>query len=288
MTARTQARDLLWTFDAVRRLGDAQNRRSEGRELYDYDYVEPGVLWWAIDPTSAERRGTPKDGHPPSRLANDSWDAVNRGRPHRDRAVVLIDEIDKADPDIPNNLLVVLGSYQFQVEETGTHVTRSAPSQPELSAREHPMVPLLAIITTNEERELPLAFTRRCIVYSLEPPSADRLVEIAERHFQSVGQPSSPQERELFVRIAERVVQLREQAESRVTPGPSTAKFLDAVRACRQLKIMPGAAGGKAWELFPLVSDFVFGFSLNSRAGRVPLIGCQDDRESSLRVLSIT
>ena len=38
----------------------------------------------------------------------------------------------------------------------------------------------------------------------------------------------------------------------------------------------------------PLVSDFVFGFSLNSRAGRVPLIGCQDDRESSLRVLSIT
>ena len=57
------------------------------------------------------------------------------------------------------------------------------------------------------------------------------------------------------------------------------------------LILVTGAAGwvgGVGGLGVPLVSDFVFGFSLNSRAGRVPLIGCQDDRESSLRVLSIT
>lgn len=251
-TARTQARDLLWTFDAVRRLGDAQTRRTEGTDLYDFDYVEPGVLWWAINPGSAVRRGAPEGGRAPSRPAQDPCEVINVQRPHRDRAVVLIDEIDKADPDVPNNLLVALGSYEFQIEETGTRVSKWTNSTAEANDG-NSMARILVIITTNEERDLPLAFVRRCVIYTLGPPSPDRLVEIAERHFQSQGRPVRPQERELFERIAARVVELRELAESRDAPGPSTAEYLDAVRACRELGVAAGEAGGEAWAILERV-----------------------------------
>ena len=60
VTSRTQARDLLWTFDSVRRLADAQVLQG-GATLSDYDYVEPGVLWWAMARDSAWRRGAPDD-----------------------------------------------------------------------------------------------------------------------------------------------------------------------------------------------------------------------------------
>ena len=54
ITARTQARDLLWTYDVVRRLANAQTRRKKSDpDLYDFDYVEPGVLWWAFDRATA-------------------------------------------------------------------------------------------------------------------------------------------------------------------------------------------------------------------------------------------
>jgi MoxR-like ATPase len=254
VTARTQARDLLWTFDVVRRLGDAQMRRESGAELYDFDYVEPGVLWWAIDPNSAARRGVPALDRPPARPSADPEDVINRDRPHRDRAVVLMDEIDKADPDVPNNLLVALGSYQFRVEETNTAVPGRDGTGPDRSGAE--VLPPLVVITTNEERELPLAFTRRCVVYRLEPPSAERLVEIAERHARSEGRTVRATERRLFLRIAQRVIELREQAGARNAPSPSTAEYLDAVRACRALKIDVGATAASeraAWELLERV-----------------------------------
>ena len=78
-------------------------------ELNDADYVKPGVLWWAFAPESARLQAT------------DPNHAVNKDR-LPDHAVVLIDEIDKADPDMPNGLLVPLGSNEFVVSETGTTV----------------------------------------------------------------------------------------------------------------------------------------------------------------------
>src|SRR3712207_1410477 len=68
VTARTEAADLLWTFDAVRKLGDATmlvNRGPDAR-LNDHDYVEPGQLWWAFDPDGARRRGADGDGVRPT------------------------------------------------------------------------------------------------------------------------------------------------------------------------------------------------------------------------------
>ena len=85
------------------------------------------------------------------------------------RAVVLLDEIDKADPDTPNNLLVPLGSQEFLVPEADAKITATEPP--------------LVIITSNDERELPNAFLRRCIMLNLKAPDRKRLVQIARAHF---------------------------------------------------------------------------------------------------------
>lgn len=121
--ARYEALDLLYRFDAVERLADAELHQIKNTEKY----VKPGKLWQAME---AENRGV--------------------------RAVLLIDEIDKAEADIPNALLGVLGNRSFSVSMTDQ----------EIKAKTMPLV----IITTNEERELPPAFVRRCIVLNLNPP----------------------------------------------------------------------------------------------------------------------
>src|SRR5262249_48654838 len=114
------------------------------------------------DPASAARRGN-QDAAP--ELTDPALE------PGGGRAVVLIDEIDKAEPDVPNNLLVPLGSLQFQVEETGAEVKTKRELAP------------LVFITSNGERELPPAFLRRCIQLELQPPARDALLEIARAHF---------------------------------------------------------------------------------------------------------
>jgi MoxR-like ATPase len=272
VTARTQASDLLWTFDAVRRLGDAQARSYMGRrplgdnqrraatqptparakpELDDYDYVMPGVLWWAFDRTSARRRGAP-DGHPYAiSFAVEPYADVNAQR-SRDSAVVLIDEIDKADPDVPNNLLVPLGSLEFRVAETGTLVRyRQAGRETAASAaRRSANDRLLIVITTNDERELPQAFLRRCVVHQLEHPDIERLIQIATLHFDRPPGSFTQQDKQLCHRIAAKVDEIRQQVGSG-TRKPSTAEFLDAVRACRRL-VMDTAANrdyAGSWEL---------------------------------------
>src|SRR5437588_8313639 len=88
ISSRSQAEDLLWRFDAVRRLSDALDaaRDVSARSRY----LEPGVLWWAFDRESARQQTGAADPTPWPASASNS------------RAVVLIDEIDKADPDVPN------------------------------------------------------------------------------------------------------------------------------------------------------------------------------------------
>jgi MoxR-like ATPase len=203
ITSRTQARDLLWTFDALHRLRDAQ-AREPNKPLATY--IEPGALWWAFDPETARRRG---GGDNP--LVPDALPPGTRGR--RAGAVVLLDEIDKADPDTPNNLLVPLGSLEFVVSDLNLTV----------SAR----VPPLVFITTNEERELPRAFLRRCITLELDPPNQDRLVDIAKAHF-------GPEDEFRYRAIARLICP---DGEPPSDDAPSAAEFLDAVRASRELKV---------------------------------------------------
>ncbi|GHG29826.1 AAA family ATPase [Streptomyces filamentosus] len=220
ITARTQATDLLWTFDSVRRLGDAQAHR--GR-LNDGDYVVPGVLWWALAPESARSRG----GLLAPSLHRDPAERFHH-RHHPNGAVVLIDEIDKADPDLPNSLLVPLASHEFTVGDTGTPVRREADAGP----------PLI-IITTNNERDLPQAFLRRCVTFTLPGPTRERLVSIARLHLRHERRGLPETTRDLIVALADELMRVRATADLGHQRLPSTAEYLDALRACLALGITP-------------------------------------------------
>jgi MoxR-like ATPase len=215
VTSRTRARDLMWSFDALRRLADAQASAQDGaaslrpREAY----IEPQTLWWAFDAGSAARRGAAA-GAPGVRPAEDpAGGGADR------RAVVLLDEIDKAEPDLPNDLLEALDTERFTIEELDPPLTITARRQD-----------VLTFITTNGERQLPAAFYRRCIVLKLESPSEDWLVNIANHRFGAAGEP-------LHRAVAKRLQVLRDAAMRQNLREPSTAEYLDALAACQRLHI---------------------------------------------------
>jgi MoxR-like ATPase len=124
----SRAQDLLYTFDAVRQLYDAQLGELKNRK----EYVRFGPLGRAIV-------------------------RANYGR----RSVVLLDEIDKADLDYPNDLLWELDRLEFRVEEVPElrYAVQSAELRP------------IVLVTHNEEKPLPTAFLRRCVFFHLEFPS---------------------------------------------------------------------------------------------------------------------
>jgi MoxR-like ATPase len=234
VTSRTQARDLLWTFDTVRRLADAEAGRT-GVQLNDADYVEPGVLWWAFAPRSAHRGGA-VPGTRRSTPVVEPNQSVNVNR-SPDHAVVLIDEIDKADPDLPNGLLVPLGSNEFIVTETRELVRKERPEAP--GDQDPDRSRHLIVITTNEERELPQAFLRRLVVAWLPHPDVDRLVDIAKAHEEAYAGHMTSSHQKLARQLAERVTMVREEAAKQAVRPPSTAEYLDALRACKALGITP-------------------------------------------------
>jgi MoxR-like ATPase len=205
ISSRTQARDLLWKVDHLRRLQDAQTRTLK----HDFSpYINPGVFWWAFDRQSAfEQR---------NKLIPQIEDQNKTGEiTDRSEAVVLLDEIDKADPDVPNNLLVPLGSLSFTVDETGEVVR----------ATQTPLV----FITTNEERQLPVAFLRRCVELKLKKLGQDDLMKIGRAHFPTA-------DKAILQKVAELIL-----SQSSAGAAPSAAEYLDTVRACLKLEIDPNA-----------------------------------------------
>jgi MoxR-like ATPase len=249
VTAQTNAEDFLWHFDLVRRLADAQARaRPDSPPLNDLDYIEPGVLWWIFDRNSARRRGG--DGSRlPAREAVEPNATLNALR-DQDCAVLLIDELDKADPEVPNALLVPLGSMQFPVPVIPTTVSRrhaGARDARGTGVSGQPMSRLLVVITTNEERDLPPAFLRRCVVHKLEHPNPARLVQIARLHFNRPGHSLSADAEKVCIDLASRLDQVRTQMKGAAKRPPGTAEYLDAIRACIAFNVQPG--GGKAWEV---------------------------------------
>ncbi|MEU9379585.1 MoxR family ATPase [Streptomyces sp. NPDC048279] len=225
VTSRTQATDLLWTFDSVRRLADAQVH--QGR-LHEGVYVRPGVLWWAFAPESARTRGGLLKSLPHGEPYGDPYDR-SRDEHETRGAVVLIDEIDKADPDVPNSLLVPLGSQEFTVVETGTRVRRETAAGPPL-----------VVITTNGERQLPEAFLRRCVTYTLPEPTRESLIRIAELHLRDEGVLVDDATHALMDALADALLEARADGSVRRERLPSTAEYLDALRACRALGRKPG------------------------------------------------
>jgi MoxR-like ATPase len=200
VNSRTEVTSLLWEVDQLARLQDANLKKLDEDLLA---YVRPAVLWQALDPLTAAEPRRLRD----ERKADDTAEL----RP----AVVLIDEIDKADPDLPNNLLEVLGGLRFEVADTGKKVLC------------HAGVPLI-VITSNDERDLPPAFVRRCIALALKQPE---LGAVARLHFPAKADGD----------IIDAALKLL--AEGTSTP-PSAAEFLDFVQACRELRV---AAGSPDW-----------------------------------------
>jgi MoxR-like ATPase len=203
-TSRTQARDLLWTFDAVRRLGDAQ---VDGGLKEDHHYVAPGTLWWAFDRGSALEHGPEPFGE---------WNDGHAGQ----GAVVLVDEIDKADPDLPNGLLVPLSARRFTVTDIA--------GGPQVRETERNLI----VITSNRERDLPAAFERRCVVYEIPMHGAKQLRQITKAHLDRMDKqvPAG-----LIDRLVGEFEKARANADRDGRRQPSTAEFLDAVTACATL-----------------------------------------------------
>ncbi len=257
--SRTESRDLLWTFDAVMRLADAQaassflparGRSGSGpgecstqqpsftkqdiRKALDVaDYVRPGPLWWAFDWDSALDQSIRSETTPPAHVEEDD---PKNGR------VVLIDEIDKADTDVPNGLLEALGAGQF---------TPQGRTEPVRIIEPFPLV----VVTTNEERVLPAAFVRRCFVLHLGLPEKQEaliefLIERAEVHF-----PDACEGREnLFRKAAKLIAVERAAARDRfVKPLPGQAEFLDLLRAILEL----GKSDGDPAKLIDSIAHYV-------------------------------
>ena len=166
----TKAQQGLYEYDAVSRLRDSQLGDERVKDIANY--IRPGVLWQAFESEVP--------------------------------AVVLIDEIDKADIEFPNDLLRELDQMEFHVYETARTIR----------AKHRPLV----IITSNNEKDLPDAFLRRCFFHYIEFPDSETLRQIVAVHYPNVDQ-------DILNSVMQRFFELREM------PGlkkkPSTSEFLD-------------------------------------------------------------
>ncbi len=166
----TRAHQGLYEYDAVSRLRDSQLGDERVRDVRNY--IKPGKLWEAFDAD--------------------------------ERVVLLIDEIDKADIEFPNDLLQELDRMEFHVYETGETI----------GAKQRPIV----IITSNNEKELPDAFLRRCFFHFISFPDTETMLRIVDVHFPGI-------KKKLVREALTRFYDIRE------TPGlkkkPSTSEVLD-------------------------------------------------------------
>ncbi len=195
----TKAQQGLYEYDAVSRLRDSQLGEARVHEVGNY--IRRGKLWEAFE--------------------------------SEQRAVLLIDEIDKADIEFPNDLLHELDRMAFDVYETGQTVR----------ARHRPVI----LITSNNEKELPDAFLRRCFFHYIAFPDADTLRRIVDVHFPDIDQQLVGQALRAFFGLRE-VPGLKKK--------PTTSELIDWLRllmadelAARQLaeapaeKALPPLAG---------------------------------------------
>jgi len=166
----TKAQQGLYEYDAVSRLRDSQ--LGDGRVNEISNYIKKGKLWEAF--TAPER------------------------------CVLLIDEIDKADIEFPNDLLQELDRMEFFVYETGETI----------KAENRPLV----VITSNNEKELPDAFLRRCFFHYINFPDRETMQQIVEVHYPSIKAELVKEAMDIFFDV-------------RKVPGlkkkPSTSELID-------------------------------------------------------------
>ena len=219
----SRAQDLLYTFDAVRRLYDIQERAATAARTLGADATTgptgaSGAPISAPDGANGATRANHADLRPYVRLGElgEAITRAERGTP----SVVLIDEIDKADIDFPNDLLLVLDRLQFSVAEVPGWRVDALHGQEREERRD--VLPIL-IITSNREKELPAPFLRRCLFYYIDFPAQADLERIVARHFDRTLSP-------LFNAALRKFLRLRAQDVFRWRKLPSTSELLDWMR----------------------------------------------------------
>lgn len=169
----TKAAQGLYEYDAVSRLRDSQLGDDRVHDIKNY--IKPGKLWQAFT----------ADGG----------------------CILLIDEVDKADIEFPNDLLQELDRMEFHVYETGETI----------KAKTRPVV----IITSNNEKELPDAFLRRCFFHYIQFPDKETMGQIVEVHYPGIKRKLVAEALNMFYDVRE-------------TPGlkkkPSTSELLDWIK----------------------------------------------------------
>ncbi|PKO70988.1 MAG: ATP-binding protein [Betaproteobacteria bacterium HGW-Betaproteobacteria-14] len=187
----TKAQQGLYEYDAVSRLRDSQLGGEHGSRVHDIaNYIVKGVLWQAF---SAE---TP--------------------------TVILIDEVDKADIEFPNDLLRELDRMEFYVYETRELV----------KARHRPIV----FITSNNEKELPDAFLRRCFFHYIKFPDKETMQSIIDVHYPGLKKTLIREALEVFFELRE-IPGLKKK--------PSTSELLDWLKLLVAEDIPPEALRAK-------------------------------------------
>ena len=187
----TKAQQGLYEYDAVSRLRDSQLGGDAGARVHDIgNYIVKGVLWQAFE---AERP-----------------------------CIILIDEIDKADIEFPNDLLRELDRMEFYVYETRQNVR----------ARHRPAV----FITSNNEKELPDAFLRRCFFHYIKFPDKETMTRIVDVHFPGLKPALLREALEVFFELRE-IPGLKKK--------PSTSELLDWLKLLLAEDIPPEALRSK-------------------------------------------
>ncbi len=179
----TTAQQGLYEYDAVSRLRDSQL----GNEKVDdiANYIKKGKLWQAFEAD--------------------------------EQVILLIDEIDKADIEFPNDLLLELDKMEFFCYETGE----------EVKAKHRPII----IITSNNEKELPDAFLRRCFFHYISFPDRETLQQIVDVHYPDL-------DKELLQRALNIFYAIREQRN--IKKKPSTSELIDWIKLLLVGKINEG------------------------------------------------
>lgn len=184
----TKAQQGLYEYDAVSRLRDSQLGNEKVHEIANY--IKKGMLWQAFRSDQ--------------------------------QVVLLIDEIDKADIEFPNDLLVELDKMQFSVYETGQTIV----------AKHRPII----IITSNNEKELPDAFLRRCFFHYISFPDKHTMQKIVQVHYPNIKQ-------QLLQAALETFFELREVSGLR--KKPSTSELIDWLKLLLADDISPEVLRGK-------------------------------------------
>jgi MoxR-like ATPase len=203
----SSAKDLFYRYDSLGHFRAAQFQRDR-EQITAADYIAYEALGLAILLSLPPEQGDP---HLPPKL---------RGRGPT-RSVVLIDEIDKAPRDLPNDVLNEIQEMAFTVKETGESFTSSTASRP------------ILILTSNSEKGLPDAFLRRCIFYDIPFPDKKRLAEIVRRRLP----PDSSFTPEQVAHAIDHFVEIRQRG---LKKPPATAELLAWVRVLEQAGLDPG------------------------------------------------